>query len=155
MPPIAWAAALALTAAAFWAVGQYDAVLHRYFETGVDARGARIAGVSAIAVSQTIWLGMVTGAILRWRMLPNQSRGQATRITVAVALSFLAGWAVVTAAAVLAFDTGGYAGFAWAMLGGAVWAIWGKTHFPWRGLRKLPKTGRACMRGARFSHGAV
>ena len=123
LPPVAWATAFALTATAFWAVGQYDAVLHRYFETGVDAHAARAAGISAIAVSQTIGLGVVTGAILRWRMLPDQSLWLASRITLAVALSFLAGWAVVTAVAVLVFDTGGYAGFAWAVLGGAGLAI--------------------------------
>ncbi len=98
----AWALALGLTAVAFWAVGHYDAVLHRHFETGVDPRAARRAGVSAIAVSQTLGMGVVTGAILRWRMMPDRSLWLASRITVAVAMSFLAGWAVVTAAVVMA-----------------------------------------------------
>ena len=123
LPAVAWVAAFALTATAFWAVGQYDVVLHRHFETGGNARAARTAGISAIAVSQTIGLGVITGAILRWRMLPDQSLWLASRITVAVAMSFLAGWAVVTAMAVLAFDMGGYAGFAWAVLCGAVLSI--------------------------------
>ncbi len=121
--PQAWAAAMGLTGLAFWAVGHYDAVLHRHFETGVDARRARAAGISAIAVSQTLGLGVVTGAILRWRMLPDQSFWLASRLTVAVALSFLAGWAVVTALAVIVFDMGGYAGFAAAVLGAAALAI--------------------------------
>ncbi len=142
LPPAAWAAALALTAAAFWAVGQYDVVLHRHFETGVDARAARAAGISAIAVSQTIGLGVVTGAILRWRMLPDQSLWLASRITVAVALSFLAGWAVVTAVAVMVLDKGGYAGVAWAVLGAAVLAIVlsviaPSTPFRWPNLRTI------------------
>lgn len=123
VPPAAWAAALALTAGAFWAVGQYDAVLHRHFETGVAARAARRAGTCAIAVSQTIGLGVVTGAILRWRMLPDQSFWLASRLTVAVALSFLAGWAVVTSAAVVVLGMGGFSGWAWAVLGAAGLAV--------------------------------
>ena len=97
-----WAAAAVLTAIAYWAVGQYDVLLHRHLSTQVDAPRARMAGMSAIAVSQVLGLGLVTGAVLRWRMLPEHSLWLASRITLAVALSFLAGWAVVTALAVLA-----------------------------------------------------
>lgn len=97
-----WLAALALTAVSFWAVGRYDAVLHRHFATGLPENITRRAGVCAIAVSQTLGLGMISGAILRWRMLPGQSLWLATRLTAAVAVSFLAGWAVVTALVLLA-----------------------------------------------------
>lgn len=92
-----WASALILTSISFWAVGRYDAVLHRHFATGLPERLTRRAGICAIAVSQTLGLGLITGAILRWRMLPGQSLWLATRLTGAVAVSFLAGWAVVTA----------------------------------------------------------
>ena len=147
--PFAWAGALALTAAAFWAVGQYDVVLHRHFETGVDARAARAAEISAIAVSQTIGLGVITGAILRWRMLPDQSFWLASRITVAVALSFLAGWAVVTAVAVLTFGMGGYSGFAWAVLGAAGLAtalcvFAPRAPFRWPNLRTISALALLC-----------
>ncbi len=94
---VQWAAALGFTALSFWAVGRYDAVLHAYFKTSTPARTARRAGICAIAVSQTLGLGLISGAILRWRMLPDSTLWQATRLTAAVALSFLAGWAVVTA----------------------------------------------------------
>lgn len=96
VPYVNWFGAVVVSLCAFWAVGKYDTVLHRHFVTGVCKRRAWRAGICAIAVSQTLGLGVVTGAILRWRMLPEQSLGMATRITVGVALSFLAGWAVVT-----------------------------------------------------------
>ena len=93
-----WLAAMAATAMSFWAVGHYDAVLHRHFATGLPDAQTRRAGICAIAISQTIGLGLITGAVVRWRMLPGQSLLAATRLTAAVAISFLAGWAVVTAA---------------------------------------------------------
>ena len=98
---VQWGLALAATAVSFWAVGHYDAVVHRHFGTGVAGATARRAGVSAIAVSQTLGLGVITGAILRWRMLPGVSLALASKLTVAVAVSFLCGWAVVTAAVIL------------------------------------------------------
>lgn len=93
--PGQWLAALASTALSFWAVGHYDAVVHRHFATSFDERATRRAGICAIAVSQTLGFGLISGAIIRWRMLPGLSLWQATRLTAAVALSFLAGWAVV------------------------------------------------------------
>lgn len=97
-----WVGALLMTAISFWAVGHYDAVLHRHFATGLPDAMTRRAGICAIAVSQTLGLGVITGAVLRWRMLPGQSLWQAARLTMAVAISFLAGWAVVTALVLLA-----------------------------------------------------
>lgn len=91
-----WALAVAATAASFWAVGRYDAVLHRALGTGIDTKSARRAGIAGIAVSQTLGFGLLTGALVRWRLLPALSFWQATRLSLAVALSFLAGWAVVT-----------------------------------------------------------
>lgn len=112
LAPRQWAAALALTALSFWAVGRYDAVLHQHLATGISSRQARRAGIAAIAVSQTLGLGLVSGAILRWRMLPGVSLWQATRLTAAVALSFLAGWAVVTACALLLLPDAPFKGWA-------------------------------------------
>ena len=91
-----WLTALIATAVSFWAVGHYDGVIHQHLATGARASDARRAGATAIAVSQTLGLGVITGAILRWRMLPDQSLWQATKITGLVALFFLLGWAVVT-----------------------------------------------------------
>ncbi|MGB8813446.1 MAG: hypothetical protein WCC57_09690, partial [Paracoccaceae bacterium] len=96
-----WGLAALATAISFWAVGQYDAALHRHYGTGVPSNVASRAGVAAIAVSQTLGLGVVTGAILRWRMLPGIDLWAATRMTFAVTVSFLAGWAAVTAMTLL------------------------------------------------------
>ncbi len=100
--PLHWTAAILATAISFWAVGQYDAVLHRHFATRLPDLQSRRAGICAIAVSQTTGLGVITGAVVRWRMLPGQNLTLALRLTVAVAVSFLLGWAVVTAVVVLA-----------------------------------------------------
>ncbi|WP_375690913.1 phosphatidylglycerol lysyltransferase domain-containing protein [Pseudooceanicola sp. LIPI14-2-Ac024] len=96
--PMQWLAALAATAVSFWAVGRYDAVIHRSLDTGIGTREAVRTGAAAIALSQVLGLGVVTGALARWRMLPGVSALQAARVSVTVALSFMAGWAVVAAA---------------------------------------------------------
>ena len=111
-----WLAALALTAASFWAVGRYDAVLHSHFATRTPPAVARRAGVCAIAVSQTLGLGLISGAILRWRMLPEISLWQATRLTAAVALSFLASWAVVTSMVLVVLPDAPYRAWAFVTL---------------------------------------
>lgn len=118
LAPGQWAQALAFTALSFWAVGRYDAVLHRHLATGVPARLARRAGIAAIAVSQMLGLGLVSGAIVRWRMLPGVSLWQATRLTAAVALSFLAGWAVVTSAVLVLTPAQPFQGWAALALAG-------------------------------------
>ncbi|MCU0800771.1 MAG: phosphatidylglycerol lysyltransferase domain-containing protein [Rhodobacteraceae bacterium] len=94
--PGQWAAALLATALSFWAVGRYDALLHRHLATGVAGAEAQRAGIAAIAISQTLGAGVFTGALVRWRMLRGVSLWQATRLSLGVALSFLGGWAVVT-----------------------------------------------------------
>jgi phosphatidylglycerol lysyltransferase len=101
--PHQWLAALAATTLSFWALGQYDAVLHRALGTGLPEAATRRAGATAIAISQTLGLGLVTGALVRWRMLPGLGLVEATRITAAVAVSFLAGWAVITATTLVMF----------------------------------------------------
>ncbi len=117
LPPQAWALALGATAASFWAVGRYDAVIHRHFATGQSEARTRLAGICAIAVSQMIGLGVVTGSILRWRMLPETTLLQAARLTAAVALSFLAAWAMVTSLVLVALPGAPFKGWAAVMLG--------------------------------------
>lgn len=118
--PRHWAGAVVMTGLSFWAVGHYDAVLHRHFATGLPAAATRRAGICAIAVSQTLGLGVITGAILRWRMLPGQTLWQAARLTAAVAVSFLAGWAVVTAVVVLLLPAAPFKAAACAVLLAAI-----------------------------------
>lgn len=93
--------ALGLSALSYWAVGHYDAVIHRHFATGENPRVARKAGICAIALSQVIGMGLISGSLVRWRMLPDRGLGFATKITAAVTASFLAGWAIITTACVM------------------------------------------------------
>ncbi|MCB6176655.1 phosphatidylglycerol lysyltransferase domain-containing protein [Rhodobacter sp. Har01] len=114
--PGAWLAALALTAISFAAVGGHDETLHRHLGTGVGAATARRAGVAAIALSQMAGFGLVTGALVRWRMLPGQSLAQAGRLTLLVSLAFLAGWGVVAAGLMLTLGPVALRPWAWAGL---------------------------------------
>lgn len=102
--PHQWGLAGLATCGSFWAVGQYDRVLHAQLGTGVSAQSARTSGIAAIGLSQFLGFGALTGTLIRWRMLPELTLWQAARLSGAVALSFLAGWAVVAALAVLALQ---------------------------------------------------
>lgn len=102
--PMQWGLAVLATIASFWAVGQYDRVLHAQLGTGITAKAAGRSGIAAIGLSQSLGFGALTGTLIRWRMLPELSLWQAARLSAAVALSFLAGWAVVAAAALLLFQ---------------------------------------------------
>ena len=101
MSPVQWLTGLAFTGLSFWAVGRYDAIVHRLSATGVDPRIAVETGAAAIAVAQTIGMGTLTGALVRWRLLPGLGLAGAMRLSVIVTLSFLAAWAVLAALAVL------------------------------------------------------
>jgi len=100
--PAGWVMALLATAASFWAVGRYDGVIHALLGTGTDRATARRSGAAAIAVAQFTGFGVLTGALVRWRLLPDVGLWQATRISLAVSVSFLAGLAVVLALTTLA-----------------------------------------------------
>ncbi|MDP3339829.1 phosphatidylglycerol lysyltransferase domain-containing protein [Frigidibacter sp.] len=134
--PLQWLGAVAATAISFAALAQYDVLIHRQLATALPEAQIRRAGAAAIAVSQTLGFGLVTGALVRWRMLPGTNLGQATRITALVALAFLAGWAVVTAAvvAVLPVALPGARWMALAVLAGfgalAALAFWRPQRFP-------------------------
>ncbi len=96
-----WALALGATALSFAALARYDALVHRMIGTGIAPAPARRAGWSAIALSQVLGFGLVSGALVRWRMLPGLSLVEASKVTAAVAASFLAAWAVLAAGALL------------------------------------------------------
>lgn len=96
-----WVLAFAATAVSFWAVGQYDASLHRHLNTRTAPKCARRAGMAAIALGQTLGLGVLTGALVRWRVLRDVSLLDATKLSAAVTVSFLFGWAIVTGAVLL------------------------------------------------------
>lgn len=94
-----WTIGLGATVVSFAALAQYDALIHRTLGTGADPALARRAGWSAIALSQVLGFGLISGALVRWRMLPGTSLLDASKLTATVAASFLAAWAVLTAGA--------------------------------------------------------
>ncbi|HHC29119.1 MAG TPA: DUF2156 domain-containing protein, partial [Rhodobacterales bacterium] len=98
---VQWGLGALFSAMSFWAVGRYDAVVHRLLATGVNQGQAVVSGAAAIAVAQTLGMGALTGALVRWRLVPGLGLWAAMRVSIAVALTFLAGWAVITAVAVL------------------------------------------------------
>ena len=101
VPVWIWVQALGLSVASLWAVGRYDSVAHRHLGTGLRDRPARLAGTVSIALAQSLGFGIFTGALARWRLLPDLTLAEALRLSAFVSLSFLAGWALVTALACL------------------------------------------------------
>jgi phosphatidylglycerol lysyltransferase len=95
------AAALAATAASFWAVGRYDGVAHRHLRTDVARRDAEATGRIAIGLAQTLGLGVLSGALARWRMLPGLDMKTALALSAFVSISFMCALALVTALACL------------------------------------------------------
>lgn len=79
-----WALAALATAISFWAVGQYDVLIHRHYGTGYDARSSAVSGGAAIALGQVLGMGVFVGALVRWRLLPAVPPSQAARITLSV-----------------------------------------------------------------------
>jgi phosphatidylglycerol lysyltransferase len=63
IPPSQWLLATAATLLSFWAVGRYESVLHRHFRTCFDDATTWQTGIAAIALSQTLGTGIVTGAL--------------------------------------------------------------------------------------------
>jgi phosphatidylglycerol lysyltransferase len=104
-------AALA-TAVSFLAVAGYDLAWHRYLCTGVEPYRAHRAGFAAIAIGQTVGFGIFSGALVRWRMLPELGLMAATRLSVLVAVSFLLAWAVLTSVCLLVLPDAPFVGIA-------------------------------------------
>lgn len=96
-----WIAAVALTAGSFAAVGLYDDHIHRWLNTGITSRRAAISGAASIAVAQMVGLGLVTGTLARWRMMPDLPILTAARVTAAVSVSFMLALGVVITGALL------------------------------------------------------
>ncbi|SMR72100.1 phosphatidylglycerol lysyltransferase [Aliiroseovarius halocynthiae] len=119
--PLQWLGAALFSAISFWALGKYDGVVHRLIGSDVTDKAAERAGITAIALSQTVGLGVISSAFVRWRMLPKLSLMQAMQISAIVAVSFLSAWAVVASLVALTVPmTLPWAGWvAWAVLGGA------------------------------------
>ncbi|KIN61202.1 DUF2156 domain containing protein [Sulfitobacter noctilucae] len=93
--------ATAFCAVSLWAVAAYDGLAHRHFQTGTNSKLARTSGFAAIAIAQTVGFGIVTGAAVRWRMVPALGLAGAMRMSVFVSLTFLTALGVLTALACL------------------------------------------------------
>jgi phosphatidylglycerol lysyltransferase len=100
--------ALGCVAIGFWAVGRYDGLSHRHFGTRVPPRVARLSGTMAIALAQTLGFGVITGALVRHRLLPGLGFRRALQLSVFVSLSFLAAWLWITALACVVLPAPGW-----------------------------------------------
>jgi phosphatidylglycerol lysyltransferase len=95
------AGALLATGISFWAVAGYDQAWHQHLRTGIDPTDASRAGFAAIAIGQTVGMGVVSGALVRWRMLPGLGLMAAMRLSVLVAASFLMAWTILASVSLL------------------------------------------------------
>ncbi|MGB0960868.1 MAG: phosphatidylglycerol lysyltransferase domain-containing protein, partial [Halocynthiibacter sp.] len=92
-----WGGAFLLTMLSYWSIGQYDRVLHQVHNTGVHPTRAAHSGMAAIAISQLVGLGLLTGTLTRFRLLPHLDLWRVAKFTLSVAISFLSAWFVLTA----------------------------------------------------------
>ncbi|MCP1169612.1 hypothetical protein NHG85_13945, partial [Limimaricola sp. ASW11-118] len=104
LPPLQWIGALACTGLSLWALGQYDVVLHRAMGTGIAPARARAAGMRAMAIAQTVGFGSITGALVRWRCLPECDLWSATRLSLWVSVSFMGALAMLAGLSLLLLD---------------------------------------------------
>lgn len=88
-----WVTATGLCGISYWALGRYDASCHRVLKTGIPRARATRSGMVALAVSQTVGVGVLSGALARWRLLPELSATRVLAVSGFVALSFMAIWA--------------------------------------------------------------
>ncbi len=104
--PAQWLGALGATAFSFVAVGQYDALFHRWLNTGATPRRAVTSGAAAIALAQTLGFGLATGTVARWRALPELSFASALKVTNYVSFSFMFALGLISAVTmtILGFD---------------------------------------------------
>jgi phosphatidylglycerol lysyltransferase len=105
LDPLSVMLAACCTGLSFLALGRYDAVAHRHLGSGTPTLQACGAGTIAIALAQTLGLGVLTGALARWRMLPDISMALALRLSVFVCLTFMVALLVVTSVACIVFPS--------------------------------------------------
>ncbi len=96
-----WIGAIIATGVSFYAVGQYDGVIHRSLNTGVDPETAWKSGITAIALSQFVGLSLISGGLVRMKLIPGLTLVSALRLTTVVAVSFMSGWVVLCSVAFL------------------------------------------------------
>ncbi|MCB1334180.1 MAG: DUF2156 domain-containing protein [Roseivivax sp.] len=89
IPLTGWLGAVLATVASYAAIAHYDVIAHRHLRTGLAASAAARAGAAAVAVSQLLGLGLATGAVARWRLVPALGLRGATALTALVSMSFM------------------------------------------------------------------
>ncbi len=94
-----------LTALSFWAIARYDGIAHRHFATGMDPALAHKSGFAAIAIAQTVGFGVLSGAAVRWRMLPDLGLKTSLQLATFVSVTFLTAFAFLTAVVCLLLPT--------------------------------------------------
>ncbi|WP_420863440.1 phosphatidylglycerol lysyltransferase domain-containing protein [Algirhabdus cladophorae] len=95
LPVHVWITASFTTLISFLALGRYDVLVHRMLGTPASAKTAMTSGMCGIALGQVLGFGMVTGAIVRWRMLPGLKFTKVAAVAGLAGVSFLAAWAVL------------------------------------------------------------
>ena len=98
-----WLLAAIATGASFLAIAHYDRIVHRLAGTQVSDNLAKTSGASAVAIAQFAGFGVLTAALVRWRMVPSLSLLAALRISAIVSASFMIGWAFIAALSQLFF----------------------------------------------------
>jgi phosphatidylglycerol lysyltransferase len=87
--PIQWATAIGFTAISFAALGRYDVIIHKVLNTGISSRLAFRSGMIGIALAQVLGFGLITGSLVRWRVLGGLSLTRCGAVTVFASMSFL------------------------------------------------------------------
>jgi len=98
LEPHRWAIAALCTAASLTAVGFYDVTVARLMQLPVSDRAAFAAGWRATAIAQSLGFGVITGALVRWRLLGLHGKDGlwvATKMTGLVTASYFYGWVVI------------------------------------------------------------
>ncbi|MEM8555831.1 MAG: phosphatidylglycerol lysyltransferase domain-containing protein [Pseudomonadota bacterium] len=93
-----WLVALAFTIVSYTALARFDGTCHRLVKTSVPMSQARRGGAVAFTLSQTLGVGLITGGLARWRLLPQLTLTQALALSGVAALAFMAIWAWFCAA---------------------------------------------------------
>ena len=100
LPIWIWITAILFTAVSFAAIGQYDILARRHLRLpGSDTRTHQ-NGMIAIALSQVLGFGLLTGSLVRYRLRPGDGMLRSGQITAIVTAFFLTGLLFVTVFAI-------------------------------------------------------
>ena len=107
--PSQWGLALCATAVSLWSMGRLDRAVHLWLGTGVETGRARRAGTVAVAIGQVAGFGILSGALARWRALPELDIWRASLVSLVASLTFLAASGLLLVGLLSARDGGAMA----------------------------------------------